>query len=414
MLPVMNRRRFSASLAALGSISLLRNTQAESWQCWRGPKRDGFCGTKLPANLASLKEVWNLPLGDSYSGPIVTEDRVLTTETVNKKSESLIAVERATGKELWKKEWDGAMSVPFFAKSNGDWIRSTPATDGNSIVVGGMCDVVACFDVKSGDERWRIDFNKQHKVELPSFGLVCSPLIDGEYVYVHAGGGIRQIRMADGQLGWIAMKEEGGMMGGAFSSPVIAELNGQRQLIAATRTAIVGISLVDGRELWQRPVETFRGMNILTPTLLGNRIFSSSYGGRSEAFEVVAKSDTEWSTATLWEGKSEGYMSSPLLIGKHVYLHLKNNRVCCVNLDDGSETWRTTPYGKYWSMVTDGERILALDESGKLYLLAANPEKFELLDQAKVSDEACWAHLAVADSDVFVRSQRSLKRFQLA
>ncbi len=194
-----------------------------------------------------------------------------------------------------------------------------------------MCDVVACFDVGTGNERWRIDFNKQHNVELPSFGLVCSPLIDGEYVYVHAGGGIRQIRLADGQLGWIAMKEEGGMMGGAFSSPIIAELNGQRQLIAATRSAIVGIDLTDGRALWQRPVETFRGMNILTPTLLGNKIFSSSYGGRSEAFQVVSKSANEWSTETLWEGKSEGYMSSPLLIGKYVYLHLKNNRVCCVN-----------------------------------------------------------------------------------
>ena len=107
-------------------------------------------------------------------------------------------------------------------------------------------------------------------------------------------------------------------------------------------------------------------------------------------------------------------MSSPLLIGSHVYLHLKNNRVCCINVNDGVETWRTTPYGKYWSMVTDGNRILALDESGVLYLIAANPEKFELLDQFKVSEEACWAHLAVADEEVFVRSQRGLKRFQFS
>ena len=267
----INRRRFTSTLIAAGSLTVMSPLRGESWQCWRGPKRDGYCSTKLPAALTSLKETWAITLGDSYSGPIVTEDRVLVTETLNKKSESLIAVDRTSGKEIWKKEWEGAMSVPFFAKSNGDWIRSTPATDGKKIVVGGMCDVVACFDVSTGEESWRIDFNKQHKVELPSFGLVCSPLIDGDYVYVHAGGGIRQIRLSDGQLGWIAMKEEGGMMGGAFSSPIISEINSKRQLVAATRSAIVGIDLADGRELWQRPIETDRGMNILTPTLIGNR-----------------------------------------------------------------------------------------------------------------------------------------------
>ncbi len=35
MLPAMNRRRFSASLAAIGSMALLSQSQAESWQCWR-------------------------------------------------------------------------------------------------------------------------------------------------------------------------------------------------------------------------------------------------------------------------------------------------------------------------------------------------------------------------------------------
>ena len=272
---------------------------------------------------------------------------------------------------------------------------------------------MACFDAETGNELWRIDFNKDLKIDLPSFGLVCSPLIDGEFVYVQAGGGIRQIRLADGQLGWIAMKEAGGMMGGAFSSPVIADLNGTRQLVAATRDAMVGVELASGKELWQRPIQTFRGMNILTPTIFGQQIFTSSYGGRSQAIRVKAESPTGWTTDIAWEGKSEAYMSSPIVVGEYAYLHLKNQRVCCIDLKDGSEKWRTQPFGKYWSMVTDGERILALDECGKLYLLAANPEKFELLDQLQVSEEPCWAHLAVVDNEIFVRFQHGLKMYRI-
>jgi outer membrane protein assembly factor BamB len=413
MLQHVTRRNFTASILAIATAAGSSRVLAENWPNWRGPGRDGVCATKLPEKLSQLQPAWTVKLGDSYSGPITFGKHVLVTESLNKKSETLIALERATGNQVWKKEWEGAMTVPFFAASNGDWIRATPATDGKRIVVGGMRDVVACFDAETGNEQWRIDFNKDHKIDLPSFGLVCSPLIDGEYVYVQAGGGIRQIRLADGQLGWLAMKESGGMMGGAFSSPVIAELNGTRQLVAATRDAMVGVDLASGKELWQRPIQTFRGMNILTPTIYNQQIFTSSYGGKSQAISVKAESATGWSTDVAWEGKSEAYMSSPIVVGDYAYLHLKNQRACCIDLRDGSEKWRTQPFGKYWSMVTDGERILALDESGKLYLIAANPEKFELLDQLQVSEEPCWAHLAVADNEVYIRSQRGLKMYKL-
>ena len=406
------RRTFNSALFAAALTYVSSDVAAETWPCWRGSNRDGKCSAKLPTALAKLQPSWSVKLGDSYSGPILTAKHVLVTETLNAKSETLIAIERASGSEVWKKEWEGALSVPFFAKSNGDWIRSTPATNGERVVVGGMRDVVACFDVATGNEIWRIDFNKEHKVDLPSFGLVCSPLIDGDFVYVQAGGGVRQIRLADGQLGWLAMKEAGGMMGGAFSSPVIAELGGVRQLVVATRDAMVGVALDSGKELWQRPIQTFRGMNILTPTVFGQRVFTSSYGGRSQALEIKADSPSDWKADVVWEGKSEAYMSSPVLVGDHVYLHLKNQRVCCIDLKDGTEKWRTQPYGKYWSMVSDGERILALDEAGKLYLIAANPEKFELLDELQVSDEPCWAHLAVADNEIYVRSQRGLKLYR--
>ena len=215
----ITRRNFTASLVALTAAGASSRVLADNWPNWRGPSRDGKCATKLPQKIAQLQPAWTVKLGDSYSGPIIFGKHVLVTESLNKKSETLIALERATGNQVWKKEWEGAMSVPFFAASNGDWIRSTPATDGKRIVVGGMRDVVACFDAETGNELWRIDFNKEHKVDLPSFGLVCSPLIDGDFVYVQAGGGIRQIRLADGQLGWIAMKESGGMMGGGEAAP---------------------------------------------------------------------------------------------------------------------------------------------------------------------------------------------------
>jgi outer membrane protein assembly factor BamB len=117
--------------------------------------------------------------------------------------------------------------------------------------------------------------------------------------------------------------------------------------------------------------------------------------------------------AESWNIAMEGYMSSPVVIGKHAYMHLRNQRVSCVNLETGKTTWTTTKtYGKYWSMVANGDKILALDERGILYLLKANPEKFELLDEKKVSDQECWGHLAIVGDEVFIRELQGVSAWK--
>ena len=63
-------------------------------------------------------------------------------------------------------------------------------------------------------------------------------------------------------------------------------------------------------------------------------------------------------------------------------------------------------------MVTQGDKILALDQRGILYLLKANPEKFELLDQRQVSKQETWGHLAVAGDEVFVRELKAIRAFR--
>jgi len=90
------------------------------WPQWRGPSRDGqWIGPAWPDRLTtySLKLLWRVPLGPSYSGPIVTEDLVFTTETKNKQSEVVYALDRKTGKERWRAEWKGAMTVPYSLNS---------------------------------------------------------------------------------------------------------------------------------------------------------------------------------------------------------------------------------------------------------------------------------------------------------
>lgn len=191
----MHRRRFGrillcvagAAAGYLAGTSSQGAEPAETWPQWRGPTRDGLVrGTTWPTSLTEdhLQRVWHVDLAAGYPGPIVATDRVFVAETKEQKSEIVRALDRQTGRQLWAAEWPGAMSVPFMAKRNGDWIRSTPAYDGQALYVAGMRDVLVCLDAATGAERWRVDFVDQFKSPLPAFGFVCSPLVVGDHVFV--------------------------------------------------------------------------------------------------------------------------------------------------------------------------------------------------------------------------------------
>ena len=386
------------------------------WFQWRGPTRDAKLAIRmLPQDLTdrSLRLEWRVGLGPSYSGPIVTKDRIFVTETVDEEYEVVRALDRSTGKELWSTRWSGSLRVPFFASSNGSWIRATPAYDGQYLYVAGIRDRLVCLNAETGAEVWNVDFMSQMRSPLPRFGFVSSPLVWGDHVYVQAGSGFVKMEKRSGRIVWRTLRDQGGMYGSAFSSPIMAELGGKRQLIVQTRSLLAGVDPEQGSVLWSRKIAAFRGMNILTPVVVGDAVFTSAYGGRSHLFRLQERQGS-LGAEELWESKVQAYMSSPVVIDGYAYLHLRNQRFTCIDLKTGRTTFTTRPFGKYWSMVATDDRILALDQRGELLLIRANPEKFELLGRRKISNDETWAHLAIHGDQIVVRELKGLisLRFQ--
>ena len=342
---------YALVLACLPSSWMLAIAQGQSenldWGQWRGPSRDGISGVVLPQSLQndSLNRVWSTPLSPSYSGPIVVDDLVFVTETVDSQFERVQALKRADGTNVWTAKWEGAMTVPFFAAANGSWIRATPAYSKGKLFVAGMRDVVVCLDAKSGEEIWKVDFPGQTKSKLPSFGFVCSPLVDGEFVYVQAGGAFTKLAVKDGSIVWQSLNDGGGMGGSAFSSPVIATIAGVRQAVVLTRNELCGVELETGNPLWRIAVKAFRGMNILTPSIYKDSIFTSTYGGTTQLFNIAASGEAgALSVTQKWSNPAQGYMSSPVIVDDHAYVHLRNQRFSCFDLKTGEEKWRSETY----------------------------------------------------------------------
>ncbi|MCF7957032.1 MAG: PQQ-like beta-propeller repeat protein [Phycisphaerae bacterium] len=392
--------------------SLLSLNPPDTWPQWRGPQRSGIVhGNPWPNQLNNmrLQRMWRQEINEGYSGPIVSSDRVYTVETRNKKQEIVRAFNRFTGEQIWKTAWDGAMKTPFFSASNGSWVRATPAFDGTYLYVAGMRDFLVCLRASDGTIKWQVDFMKRFGTPLPDFGFVCSPLVSDTAVYVQAGGGFVKLEKDTGATLWRTLVDEGGMYGSAFSSPVFHTLRDVPQLVVQTRNILAGVDPDNGDVLWQQPVKAFRGMNILTPMVLGNTIFTSSYGGGSILYDLKKTNDT-FIVSKVWEDKkSQGYMSSPVVINEYIYQHCRDRRFCCIDPKDKKILWTSKEkFGQYCSLVANGTQILALDQKGELLLIEADPKAFILIDRLQVAKQETWGHVAVAGEQVFIRELQAI------
>jgi outer membrane protein assembly factor BamB len=398
-------------LLLLSSFSLL--AADAGWTQFRGPERSGAApGAPWPENFKGLQQSWQVKLDKGYPGPIVDAARVYVAETATAETEIVRALDRKTGKELWRASWPGKHSVPFFAKKNGDWIRATPAFDGQTLYVAGMEEVLVALDAVTGKEKWRVDFPKQFKVAKPDFGFSSSPLLDGDSLIVQAANSVIRLNKKTGAVEWRVLAREADIMdSGAFSSPVMATLNGRRQLLIQSRTNLFGLDPATGAVLWSQEVPHYRGMNILMPTAWGNKVFTSSYRMDSYMFEISANG-AKLESKEVWRNKAKGYMSTPIVLDGYAYLHLANQRFTCIDLRNGETKWTTEPYGQYWSMAVRDGKILALDERGQLLLIKASPEKFELLDSKEISNSPTWAHIAVAGNELFIRELNAVTAYR--
>ena len=387
---------------------------AENWNQWRGPNRDGvYNELQWPESLAVelLEEKHNIALSPSYSGPIVIGDRVFVTETVNKSDEVVKAIDLNDGSVIWTTQWKGSMQVPPFAAANGSWIRATPAYDDGRLYVGGIRDVLVCLDGETGNQIWKRDFPAEEGTPLPNFGFVSSPLVDGDFVFVQAGSGLQKLDKKTGKTVWTSLTDGGGMFGSAFSSPYIATVAGKRQLIVQTRQVLHGADIESGQSLWSIPVKSFRGMNIVTPTVFEDGVFLSTYGGTSQLLQIAQNESGNFTVTPKWSSPIEGYMTSPVIVDGHAYLMLRNQRFACFDLKTGEPTWRSKPYGKYASLIAAGDKIMALDSRGKLIMFKADPSSFQVLDSRSVASNS-WAHLAATNAFVLVRDLNALKIFR--
>ncbi|MEE2637528.1 MAG: PQQ-binding-like beta-propeller repeat protein [Acidobacteriota bacterium] len=428
------------------------SVHAEDWPQWRGIGRDGVwpdTGVVERFPDTGLNVTWRVAVGGGFAGPTVAEGRVFVLdykETPGSRTmdgtERLLALDEETGAILWSQTWAAAYRNITFKFATGP--RTPPTIDGDHVYVLGAAGMLSCFDVASGEIVWRIDTVAEYGRTVPVYGVSHAPLVEGDVLIAVVGGEpdakIVGFDKTTGQEVWRAleMTSETG-----YSSPIVIDAGGVRQLIYWHATAVASLNPETGELYWEEEFLAGGGLSIGTPVRSGRYLVISQF--RIGSMMMALNSDRP-AARTLWRGRARSelphltnglhsMMSSPIVIGDHIYGVGSYGELRGLDAMTGDRLWQSAgmvPQERFGTayFVQNGDRYFVTNDAGELIIARFSPDGYEEVDRTPLLEPTLntqggasgrwnhrmvlWSHPAFANHHVVARNDREIIRASLA
>jgi outer membrane protein assembly factor BamB len=382
---------------------------AADWPQWRGPERTGRVaeGEKVPVVLSPTPKVdWKIEIGGGFSSPVVAQGKLVYQDGKDGK-EWAHAVDAGTGRELWR-----AAYADIYQDEWGPGPRSTPIIDDNRVYVQSCNGEFRCLSLADGETIWGKSFDKDYGVKFLGSkaqegtasrrGNNGCDVIDGNKIFVPVGStqGATMVCFdkKTGREIWRTGNDEA-----AYSSLMVADLGGVRQVVMFTAEALMGVRITDGKILWRMPLRTDAKRHAATPVILGDTVIVNSHTIGLLCFKISKDGDGLKATQ-LWANKElKINLASPVLIGNFLYDQGAGKNYVCVDALTGKQMWSAEGFGDKLSVtIGAGKNLLVQTDKGELVLVAGDPAKYTELGRVQVCGKT-WSSPAYADGKLYVR-----------
>jgi len=235
----------------------LDQPQASVWPQFRGPAGGGrpLVDQPLPEKIEPASNVvWKTPLPPGHSSPVIDGDRIYLTAEQDDKLLTM-AVDRRTGAVLWQREAPhGELEK---VHNIGSHAQSSCAVGSDSVVSFFGSSGLFCYS-RDGEERWHLPMGPFKN----DFGAASSPVIVGDRVLLcqdhDTNSFLAAYALSNGSTIWQIDRSE---FPRNYCTPVIWEVDGQKQIVIAATLRVVGYDYDTGDELW-----TVRGLSRIVCT----------------------------------------------------------------------------------------------------------------------------------------------------
>ena len=384
------------------------------WPQWRGPARDGRSALPGVARWPkTLARGWKATVGLGHASPVVEGERVFVF-TREGPDEVATAFDLASGRRLWRQAYPAPYTMNQAAVSHGPGPKATPLVAGGRLYTFGISGIVSCFDAATGALVWRRTFT-EHRASSPDYGVAGSPLLDGGRLVLHAGGpadgALQSLDAATGATRW-AWKGDGP----GYASPIVAELDGVRQIVVETEGRVAGVDAGTGAPLWTLPLRTPYDQNAVTAVVANGLVV---YSGLDQGVHAVRprRQGARWTAEEAWKNDEVSlYMSAPVVDGTRLFAfsHRKKGEFVCLDLASGRLLWRSEGrQGENAALVAVGRDLVALKDDAELLVLKMDAPGFAPVATYTVADGATWAHPVPTARGVLVKDVDSLALLRL-
>jgi len=404
----MDQLKFLKLIVILLMIQSSSFAQFQNWPCWRGPNGDGTSlETDIPTRWDSETNVlWKIPIpGIGHSSPIVWGDRLFIVTAIPETQEKILLSYNIDGKLLWQKT---VLKSTFENKHHDNSFASgTPATDGNLIYVSfldGEDVFVAAFDF-DGEQRWAQrpgTFSSPH-------GYSCSPVLVDNKVIINGNSlgdsFIVALNKADGKIIWKIPQNKPAH---SFSTPIIREINGKKQMIFGGNMAITSYNPDDGSRYWfvDGPSEDFCSSPVYNKK---SNLFliSSAWPKRSllaikpDGSGDVTDSHVVWQTQ-----KGAYYVPSPVCTEDYLFTTMTNGQVHCIEVSTGNILWVENLGKQYASSVLVNGLVYMPNDDGVITVIKPG-RTFEYVSKNSIG-ERMNASPAISHGRIYIRGEKHL------
>ncbi len=385
-----------------------------------GPDRDGVVhGVDLARGWPEPPpRVWGVEIGAGWSGFAVVGDNIFTQEMRNGR-EMVTCLKLDSGDLAWRQFHETDESAEgFISAISGDGPRATPSVVDGKVYAASSLGTISCFNAYNGDRLWTTNVLSKHNAALTIWGYSSSPLVRNDLVIVTGGGKTGPALVAldrqTGEVVWTA--GEGGECSDAYSSPTLAKLCGQEQLLLVTDVSIDGYDPANGKRLWRQgwPWKDAQHAKISQPMPLpGDRVLvTAAYSSGSAAFEVSRGDDGAYSTKLLWKNRNlKTKFSNPIVRGDYAF-GLDSIVLSCIDTRTGKTMWKGGRFG-HGQLLQVNDLTLIVSEYGEVALMELTPEKVTELGRFTALDDKTWNTLAISGNKLLVRNDRQAACFAL-
>ena len=402
-------------LGIIVCILLPRSAGGEAgkeWPSFHGPNRDNKStetGLLKTWPKGGPKLLWTAPgLGQGYSSVTVAGGLIYTAGRVEK--QTYVFALALDGKPKWRKpngqSWDATRSHAVrYAGA-----RSTPTYDDGRVYHLGELGRLAAFEAKTGKEVWSLDLFERFDAKTPSYGLTESILIDGDRLICSPGGVKGHMVCLDKRTGksiWTNTAIQGTV---GYSSPVIAEFGGFRQVLGVSSKTVFGLDVKTGKLLWSVEHGNRRQNSATDPIFHQGRVFASSGYGKGSTVVRLKPGQGGIKAEKVWASKlMDNHHGGVVLVDGHLYgSGHQSSGWFCLDFMTGKQAWKAE--GKGSLTYADG-MLYCFEEQGTMALVKATPTGHQVAGSFRVPKGGSglhWAHPVVCDGRLYVRHANKL------